>query len=55
MGEIEEVFSRAERFELFRGIKSTNNILLYQRLGYQEYREEDLSPNVRIVFNEKRR
>jgi ribosomal protein S18 acetylase RimI-like enzyme len=52
---IETAFSRAERFELFTGIKSINNIRLYQRLGYREYREEDLSPNVRIVFMEKRR
>jgi GNAT superfamily N-acetyltransferase len=55
MGRIETAFSRAERFELFTGIKSINNIRLYQRLGYREYREEDLSPNVRIVFMEKRR
>lgn len=55
MGRIETAFSRAERFELFTGIKSTNNILLYQRLGYQGYREENLSPKVRLVFMEKRR
>jgi hypothetical protein len=55
MGRLKTAFSRAERFELFTGIKSINNIRLYQRLGYQGYREEDLSPNVRIVFMEKRR
>lgn len=55
MGRIETSFSRAERFELFTGIKSINNILLYQKLGYQGYREEDLSPKVRLVFMEKRR
>ena len=55
MGKIEAAFPHAERFELFTGIRSTNNIRLYQRLGYREYREEDLSPNVRIVFMEKRR
>lgn len=55
MGRIETAFSRAERFELFTGIKSINNIRLYERLGYQEYREEDLSPKVRLVFMEKRR
>jgi len=55
MGRIETAFPYAERFELFTGIKSINNIRLYQRLGYQGYREEDLSPNVRIVFMEKRR
>jgi len=55
MGKIEAAFPHAERFELFTGIKSINNIRLYQRLGYREYREVDLSPNVRIVFMEKRR
>ena len=55
MCRIETAFSRAEGFELFTGVKSINNIRLYQRLGYREYREEDLSPNVRIVFMEKRR
>ena len=55
MDRIEAAFSRAERFELFTGIKSINNIRLYQRLGYREYRQEDLSPKVRLVFMEKRR
>ena len=54
MERIEKAFSSAERFELFTGTKSIDNIRLYQRLGYQEYREEDLSPEVRIVFMEKR-
>ena len=55
MGRIETAFSRAERFELFTGTKSIHNIRLYLRLGYREYREEDLSPKVRLVFMEKRR
>jgi GNAT superfamily N-acetyltransferase len=55
MDRIETAFPYAERFELFTGIKSINNIQLYQRLGYREYRQEDLSPNVRSVFMEKRR
>jgi ribosomal protein S18 acetylase RimI-like enzyme len=54
MCRIETVFSSAERFELFTGTKSVHNIRLYQRLGYQGYREEDLSPKVRLVFMEKR-
>jgi GNAT superfamily N-acetyltransferase len=54
MERIETVFSRVERFELFTGTKSIDNIRLYQRLGYREYREEDLSLKVRLVFMEKR-
>jgi len=55
MKRIEEAFSCAERFELFTSTKSTSNIRLYRRMGYQELYEEDLSPNVRLVFMEKRR
>lgn len=55
MAEIEKLFSSAERFELFTGTKSIANIRLYERLGYRKYREEDLSPKVRLVFMEKRR
>ncbi len=55
MDRIEAAFPHAERFELFTGIKSIDNIRLYQRLGYRAIREEDLSPKVRLVFMEKRR
>ena len=46
-------FPNAQRFELFTGAKSTDNIRLYQKLGYEEYRQQDLSKKVRIVFMEK--
>jgi GNAT superfamily N-acetyltransferase len=52
---IETVFSHAKRFELFTGAKSIGNIRFYHGLGYREYREEDLSPKVRLVFMEKRK
>jgi GNAT superfamily N-acetyltransferase len=55
MNRIETVFARAERFELFTGSKSVDNIRFYQRLGYLNYREEDLSSRVRLVFMEKRK
>ena len=55
MWRIEAVFAEAERFELFTGSKSSDNIRLYQRLGYRVCREENLSPNVRLVFMEKRK
>jgi GNAT superfamily N-acetyltransferase len=50
MRRIETAFPSAKRFELFTGTKSADNIRLYQRLGYREFREEDLSPKVRLVF-----
>ena len=49
----ETAFSHAARFELFTGSKSIDNIRLYQRLGYRVFREEDLSPKLRLVFMEK--
>jgi ribosomal protein S18 acetylase RimI-like enzyme len=52
---MESSFPDARRFELFTGSKSSKNICFYQRLGYRIFREEDLSPNVRLVFMEKLR
>ena len=54
MKRIERIFSEADRFELFTGTRSIDNIRLYRRLGYERYREEDLSSKVRLVFFEKR-
>jgi ribosomal protein S18 acetylase RimI-like enzyme len=51
----ETLFPNAERFKLYTGSKSFGNIGFYQKLGYSIFREEDLSPKVRLVFMEKRR
>lgn len=53
MRNIEHSFPNAQRFELFTGMKSIDNIMLYQKLGYKEYHKQDLSQKVRIVFMEK--
>ncbi len=53
MKNIEKSFPNVSRFELFTGTKSTDNIRLYQKLGYKEYHQQDLSQKVRIVFLEK--
>ena len=53
MRNIEAFFPHARRFELFTGTRSADNIRLYRKLGYKEYRQQDLSPKVRIVFMEK--
>lgn len=55
MQEIEGRFPKSKRFELFTGTMSVDNIRLYQRLGYMEYSQENLSTNVRIVFMEKQK
>ncbi len=54
MNSVEKAFCTAGRFELFTGTKSIDNIRLYRKLGYEGYREEDLSPIVRLIFMEKR-
>ncbi|MDD5360305.1 MAG: GNAT family N-acetyltransferase [Sulfurovaceae bacterium] len=53
MHNIENQFPNAKRFELFTGTKSVDNIRLYRKLGYMECHQQELSPNVRIVFMEK--
>ena len=52
MEKIEAAFPNAKRFELFTGTRSAHNIRLYNRLGYRECREMDISPKVRLVFME---
>jgi ribosomal protein S18 acetylase RimI-like enzyme len=51
--EIEERFSRAERFELFTGNKSERNLYLYRKLGYREFRSEKVNDTLDLVYLEK--
>jgi hypothetical protein len=53
MREIEASFPEAERYELFAGHLSEGNLRLYRRLGYEEFREEAISPALRLVYLEK--
>lgn len=53
MARIEARFSAAPRFELFTGHRSEDNLRLYTRLGYGEFKREALSPKVTLVFLEK--
>ena len=52
---IETEFPSMRRFELFTGSRSTGNIRLYERLGYQIFRTDRLSPKIELVFMEKLR
>jgi len=54
MREIENYFSKIERFELFTGSESQKNIQFYQNLGYQRYKFEKLSDVIEFVYLEKR-
>ncbi|MBU4262662.1 MAG: GNAT family N-acetyltransferase [Proteobacteria bacterium] len=53
MASIEKLFPHVERFELFTGVKSTGNLRLYKRLGYEETKREAVSAKVVLVFMEK--
>jgi ribosomal protein S18 acetylase RimI-like enzyme len=55
MRHIEGSFPSVARFELFTGSRSEGNLRLYERLGYQRFRETALSPTVTLVFLEKSR
>jgi ribosomal protein S18 acetylase RimI-like enzyme len=54
MHAIEGYFSEAERYELFTGHRSEQNLRFYRRLGYKDVREEVISPSLRLVYLEKR-
>jgi ribosomal protein S18 acetylase RimI-like enzyme len=50
---IEEAFCDCKRFELFTGNKSTDNIRLYEKLGYKMFKTEKYDDKASIVYLEK--
>ena len=42
-----------QRYELFTSTKSSDNIRLYERLGYKKYKEEIVTPELQFVYLEK--
>ena len=52
---IEAYFTSAERYELFTGNKSVNNLRLYNNLGYREFKQEPVGDQVMMVYLEKYR
>lgn len=53
MEQIEWCCGQAQRFELFTGHKSERNIHLYERLGYEIFRNEEINKTLSFVFMEK--
>jgi ribosomal protein S18 acetylase RimI-like enzyme len=53
MEEIENRFSQADRFELFTGHRSERNLHLYDKLGYQVFKEEPLHTDLTLIYLEK--
>lgn len=54
MKAIESKFDFAKRFELFTGHKSEKNLFLYNKLGYSEFKREQINRKIEFVFLEKR-
>jgi hypothetical protein len=44
---------KLKRFELFTGHRSERNIYLYEKNGYHEFRREQASKNIIMLFMEK--
>jgi ribosomal protein S18 acetylase RimI-like enzyme len=53
MAQIESCFDLVRRFELFTGHKSDRNIHLYERLGYQLFKSEQIAETLSFAFMEK--
>jgi len=51
--EIEKYYTDVERFELFTGSSSEQNIHFYKKHGYTEFKLEPLNENVTFVYMEK--
>jgi ribosomal protein S18 acetylase RimI-like enzyme len=54
MQTLEQHFSAARRFELFTGHESEPALHLYHKLGYREFKRQEMATHT-IVFLEKRR
>jgi ribosomal protein S18 acetylase RimI-like enzyme len=53
MAEIESAFSHVDRCELFTGHLSERNLYFYKKLGYAEFKREQIHPGLVHVFMEK--
>jgi GNAT superfamily N-acetyltransferase len=50
---IEAEYPTIERFELFTGDKSVDNLRLYERIGYRPFRREPVHEKLTMIFLEK--
>ncbi|MBN1122523.1 MAG: GNAT family N-acetyltransferase [Anaerolineae bacterium] len=53
MAAIESAFSHVDRYELFTGHLSERNLYFYKKLGYVEFKHEQIHPGLVHVFMEK--
>lgn len=54
MESIESICSDCKRFELFTGFKSVKNIYLYNKLGYNEFKKQQINDQLTLLYLEKR-
>ena len=52
LAEMETIWPH-ERYELFTSDKSSDNIRLYERMGYTVFRDRQIRPGLRFVYLEK--
>jgi ribosomal protein S18 acetylase RimI-like enzyme len=53
LSDIERLFSEVETFELFTGSDSEDNIRLYKKSGYTEFKRKKLTDKIDLVFLHK--
>jgi ribosomal protein S18 acetylase RimI-like enzyme len=53
--EIERRFSNADCYELFTGHKSGKNLYLYKKMGYEKFKEDELSSKLTLIYLQKYR
>ena len=53
MKEIEASFPEVERFELFTGHKSADNIRFYNKRGYVEFKRQKVSSRLTLIYMQK--
>nr|WP_319397644.1 GNAT family N-acetyltransferase [uncultured Carboxylicivirga sp.] len=53
MTTIEKLFDNCLIYELFTGDKSEKNLKLYRKLGYKDYKTEQIDNNLKLVYLQK--
>lgn len=53
MTEIENLFDNCSIYELFTGDKSEKNLTLYRKLGYIDFKTEQIDDNLKLIYLQK--
>jgi len=52
---LESIFKDCNRYELFTGDRSQKNLYLYNKLGYKEFKRQQITNNLTMVYLEKKK